>query len=365
MHRKKKNKKIAKNRPVKEQTPLRGSRKLLWALISVVLAAVSIWAVSEQAKNFSFRSFMECIADANKFWLAAAVLAMLGFIGFEACALCSACKALGYPTKFHRGFLYSSSDIYFSAITPSAIGGQPACAFLMMRNGIPGSVATAVLLLNLAMYSSAILVIGLIGFLLRTGVFPNYNAVSKILIIIGYICQIVLAFVFLMLVKNEHLLENICTGAINVLGRLKHIKDKEKKLQNLRGKMEEYRLCTKLLAGQKPLLAKSFLFNLLQRVSQLLVTVFVYMASGGRMAYAPDVLAMQSYAVIGSNCVPIPGAIGVTDYLMIDGLNAVLPSERTVEIELLSRSLSFYSCILLCGIVVLFSCRFKKKGTGK
>ena len=62
---------------------------------------------------------------------------------------------------------------------------------------------------------------------------------------------------------------------------------------------------------------------------------------------------MQSFAVLGSNCVPIPGAMGIVDYLMLDGFRAFLPGQQAVNVELLSRSLSFYSCILICGITVL------------
>ena len=55
-----------------------------------------------------------------------------------------------------RGVLYSAADIYFSAITPSATGGQPASALLMVGDGIPTAVTTVVLLLNLAMYNLSI-----------------------------------------------------------------------------------------------------------------------------------------------------------------------------------------------------------------
>ena len=111
--------------------------------------------------------------------------------------------------------------------------------------------------------------------------------------------------------------------------------------------------CVALLSGHRPMLIKSFLFNLLQRASQIAVTMLVYLAMGGRTRQAIDIFAMQSYVVLGSNCVPIPGAMGVADYLMLDGFNAFLAQDQVAAMELLSRTISFYSCVLLCGITVL------------
>ena len=57
--------------------------------------------------------------------------------------------------------------------------------------------------------------------------------------------------------------------------------------------------------------------------------------------------------------------MGVADYLMLDGIGAFVSADQTVIIELLSRSVSFYSCIILCGVMVLFAFRRKKRERGK
>ena len=52
---------------------------------------------------------------------------------FEGEALREIVFHMGYPTKHKDAFVYSAADIYFSAITPSASGGQPASAFFMIK----------------------------------------------------------------------------------------------------------------------------------------------------------------------------------------------------------------------------------------
>ncbi|MCI8526071.1 MAG: flippase-like domain-containing protein [Oscillospiraceae bacterium] len=341
--------------------PEKKSRRWIWNIVFLLVAVLSIWAVASQNKGFSLRAFWASVTRAKPGWLAGAAGCMLGFIFFEACALRSACRTLDCPVTLRAGCLYAASDIYFSAITPSATGGQPACGYLMMRGGMSGMAATAVLLLNLATYSLAILFIGLVSLVLRPGVFLRFGAPSRVLIAVGFAVQLGLALLFLVLTSSERLLKRICAWGLRVMGKLRILRDKEKWQSKLRRAMEDYRRCAQLFGGERSLLLRSFGFNVLQRASQISVTMLVFLAMGGRPALALDVWAMQSYVVIGSNSVPVPGAMGVADYMMLDGLSAILPEPIAVDMELLSRSLSFYCCILLCALMVLFSYR-KKKG---
>lgn len=328
-------------------------RRIPWPLITLLIALASIWAVAAQAGSLSLESFWDYLQQANPLWLGAAVAAMLGFVVFEAQAVWSICRTLGHPASRRAGLVYSASDIYFSAITPSATGGQPACAMLMMRDGIPGPVTTAVLMVNLTMYTLSILAIGLLCLLLRPGVFLRFGTPGRILILVGAAIQLGLALVFFLMVRSERLLHRLCSGVLWLLGRL-HLLRAEQRLQTrLNRAMEDYRQCSQLLAGQRRVLVRVFVYNLLQRLSQISVTMLVYLSMGGRRAL--DVLAMQSYVVLGSNCVPVPGAMGVADYLMLDGLGTFLPEQQAVRMELLSRAVSFYCCIALCAAVVLFA----------
>ena len=91
-----------------------------------------------------------------------------------------------------------------------------------------------------------------------------------------------------------------------------------------------------------------------------MVTVFCFLAGGGSLKLAPKLFAMQSDVVIGSCCIPIPGSMGVTDYLMIDGFSSMMTEQQSANLELLARATSFYICILLCGIIVLIKCAVLK-----
>ena len=167
-------------------------KQIIWSLIFIALIVLTVWVIVKQNESFSIEGFINYVSAAKWQWIALAFLCMVGFIVFEGLAVLQLCKAFGYKEKVKRGIVYSAVDIYFSAITPSATGGQPASAMCMMQDGIPGAVTTIVLLLNLTLYTIAIIVIGAVCFIFNFDMFRHFSIWSKYMILIGCVVQFVL-----------------------------------------------------------------------------------------------------------------------------------------------------------------------------
>ena len=320
-------------------------KKLMWQLVSIAIALLTILAVFSQTGNMSLSSLKSSLEGANPFYLTLAVLSMFGFIIFEGEAILVIIKSTGYRRSHWQGLLYSSSDIYFSAITPSASGGQPASAFFMTKSGVPLSVTTAALLL--------ILVIGAVCIVFQPLTFLNFHTPGRIFIIIGYIVIAFLGNTFWLMLKKKKLLEAMVVKVLRFLKKVKILRKTDNKVIKLKKKMENYAEAARQMSGHTRTLLLVFLFNLLQRLSQLMVPVFMYLALGGKKDNVFTLWVTQSLVTIGSNCMPIPGGMGVTDYLMLDGFGKIMTQEASAQLELLSRSLSFYICVLICGLTML------------
>lgn len=327
--------------------------KIIWTVIFIVIAVATVWAVTRHSKNFSLSDFFDYIGSASPLWMTAAVCSMLLFIVFEAAAIASTCRSFGFKTGFFNGLSYSASDIYFSAITPSASGGQPACGYFMVKDGIPFSVMTVALVSNLAMYTLSIIFIGLVCLILKPMLIYCFNTVSIVLIFVGLGAQVALFSAFMLLLTKDSWLKKMMDGAIRLLAKLRLLRNPDKHLLKVEKVITEYRACSKHMRGHMRMFVKVFIFNVLQRVSQIATTVFAFLATGGKLAEAFDIFSLQSYVVLGTNCMPVPGAIGITDYFMLDAFNAIMDEGLAVKLELLSRSLSFYICILICGVTAL------------
>ncbi len=329
-------------------------KKLIWCLIFIALAALTVYAVTSQSDSFSFSGFVSYIRGADPWWIAAAFVCMLTYITLEGLSIRYITAFFGYKKNVKRSFVYSSANLYFSAITPSATGGQPASAYLMIKDGVPAPVTAMALLINITMYTISIIVLCAVCILIKPSVFLGYNNLSKVLIAVGLLIQSICVAVFLMLVYMEQVLYRITDAALRFLNKIHIVKNIEQKQDKLKNLAQEYKMCCQSVKGHADVVIKVFLFNIVQRFIQVCITLCVYIGVGGNIENSVSVIVTQALVLLGSNAVPIPGAVGVADYLFIDGF-ASLYNGDIISIELLSRGISFYSCMILCGGVVLIN----------
>ena len=328
-------------------------KNVFWAMISAVLAFLTIKVVLDQNKDMSVGELWKMVKASDKLFVVLAVIAAAMFVWFEGVAILSILKRSGYKRSHFQGLLYSTSDIYFSAITPSATGGQPASAYFMMRDGIPGGIITATLILNLAMYTASIIFLGVVSIIFRPMTFLGFNTFSRVIIVLGFVALLTLATIFIVLLKKENLIFTPAERLINFLHKKKIIKNKDAKLKKLEKHKEDYTCCADLISSSKRVMTAAFIWNLIQRSSQIMVPVLIYKALGGDAQNMIDVFCKQVLITIGYNFVPIPGGMGISDYLMIDGFGELMGSDLSYNVELISRVISFYMCVLISGLITL------------
>lgn len=334
-------------------------KKIFWAIAFLFIAALSIWAVAAQSNNFSTLLLFDFIEKADKKWLLAAFICMLGFIWFEGFALVRIFRHFGYKTSSMDGFVYGAADVYFSAITPSASGGQPASAYFMIKDGIAGYAATVALLINLVMYTIALLVTGVFFIILKFDIFYNFSLVSRVFIFIGSMILGVLAICFLLLLKNGEVLYKFCDAFLKLFEKLHLLKRGQNVRKKLQDTMHEYQQCSNSITGKRKMLIEIFFWNIMQRLSQLFVSFMIFMAVGKGVDKALDVTAVQCFVALGSNCVPIPGAMGVADYIMLDGFKGIVGDAATT-LELLCRGFTFYGSVLASAFIILIGYLWRK-----
>lgn len=337
--------------------------KLIWFAVFIILVVLTMYTIINGSSTFSFEGFVRYLSVADPFWMAAAVGCMLLYILIEGFSIKYLTNFLGSHVTVRRGFLYSAADIFFSAITPSATGGQPASAFFMMRHSIPASVTAMSLLINIALYTVSIIFIGAVCIIFSPSTFVRFGSFSRFLIICGFAIQIACVVTFALLVYKDRIMYSIADKVLVVAKKLHLAKHVERKRKKLEKSALEYKECSKAVKNHFGVIVKAFLLNVLQRVAQIGVTVCVYIASCNSVDMVGEVVATQGCVILGSNAVPVPGAVGVADYLFFEGFDGIV-HDNLVNLELLSRGISFYVCIILCITVVAvcyFTDRKRKK----
>ena len=327
--------------------------KLIWSVVFVAIAALTIWAVTSQ-EGFTFTGFISFLGSLHPGWLVAAFLGTAGFIAFEALAIMTIIKSFGYKQPFRKGIIYSTSDIYFSAITPSASGGQPASAFFMMKDGIPGSMTTVALIVNLVMYSFAIVIIGVVSILIQPTAFLNFPIIGQVLISVGAVLLIGLALFFLLILYKSHILLKMGNALLTLLAKMHIIRNLEGKKTRLQCAICEYNSHVSHLKGKGWMLVRALIFNILQRASLISVTMFTFLAAGGDPSLSLNVWVSQCLVVIGTNMIPIPGAMGISDLMLVWAFAGIGFTEAmATNLNLASRGISFYFNVIVCGLSMI------------
>ena len=326
-------------------------KQWLYSLVFLLLIGLTVFTICSHSTSFTGDSFREYVRAANPAGLAAAALCTLSYILLEGLALLAICRALGYRRRLKEGVLYSAADIYFSAITPSATGGQPASAVMMMRSGIPAAPTAVALLINVVLYTLSILLMAAAGLALHPGLLKLFGPASRILIWVGAGTQIALLAGLLLLVFHEPIFLRLADWTLKIGHKLRLIRDVESRKQKYAELRADYQQCSGALRGQWRLLLLGFAFNLLQRLAIVLAPVCVYLAEDGNIRRTGEAFAAQTMVILGSNAIPLPGSVGVADFLFLDGYQTL--TQSPVLLELLSRAISFYSCVVLCGALLL------------
>ena len=108
----------------------------------LVLIGVTLAILFTSNKELNFKNIAEYIKTGNPWYLCAAVACMLAIIVLEGFSLFLIVRKLGFKGKAAKSMAYASIDAYYSAVTPSATGGQAAAAVYMVKDGMTAGSAS-------------------------------------------------------------------------------------------------------------------------------------------------------------------------------------------------------------------------------
>ena len=339
-------------------------KQILGILLILLLVVATVFIFTQKLGAITFRDFMNYIRglEAPLFLVLAFICVFLSLFS-EAGSLYFILTKLWKRPRSSHTVVYGASDIYFSAITPSATGGQPAAAYYMCKTGVPASTATVALILNLFQYTLSLLVLGGIGFL----IFPNIMATApfKVNLFLMFAVVFNLFFVFLclscMLVPTP--VQWMGKKCIALLSRLRLIRKREAKEAAFDLYLSEYRATLCVLIKNPSLWWAPLLLNLAQRIFMYLVPCMILLAEGGSPSLLLEAFGKQSLATLGANSVPIPGAMGVSEYLFVTLLGGMFRDKLSALF--LVRFVSHYFNFIFSGLLTLaFHIRLHRKRKG-
>lgn len=330
------------------------TRRLLLNLGFVaLLVTVTLVVLFVNHKELNFHDIFEYFKNSNPVWIVAAFVCMLLFIVFEGLSIYLIARFFGSETKVLSSMAYSSADTFYSAITPTAAGGQPAAVFYMARDGMSAGKASFAMLFNVIGYTAAIFAIGIAAVCINPSLFGGINTVfAKVLVIAGAVIQAGLLGLYIGCMFFGKAIIKVGNGLVKLLNKIKIVKNPDKWRNKIEEEVQKYGECRHILKEKPVVIFTTLILNILQRVSQTLIPCFVCLAIDPEAPFL-DIFVLQAFVLFGYNSIPIPGGVGAYEYLFINIYVQMYDKAFILLALMISRLFSYYFSMFVSGIVTL------------
>lgn len=262
-------------------------------------------------------------------------------------------KSLNCKIRLWQGFVYSCIEFYFSAITPSSTGGQPAQAYYMGKDGIPFTKSSITLLLNTIIFKLVLIGLGIIAVIFFPKLIFNNSTLFTVIFVFGIVINIAMIILCLMLMYSKRWIKIIAEFCINLCAKLRIIKNKEKKLESFYIHLKEYQESAKYIKEHFSVSVKVFLITLVQRLAMFSIAFVVYKAFGLTGYSYIELIVIQIAIAIAIDSLPLPGGIGASEAMLLLIFTKIFGEEIALPAMLVTRGISYYFCLILSGGIVL------------
>lgn len=323
-------------------------RDLVSITVMAAIVAVTLWMVLGDGRGAQVWSAMKL---AHWSWLVLGGVLMVAYTAVEAFQIKLILGAMGRRPPYRHCCGFACAGFYFSSVTPSATGGQPAEVFYMTRRGISAAHGALTMLLFTIFHQVASVAYGVGAWLLAPHIPASLGTGLGVLLGYGLTTLLLLTVGMVALLIYPKPVEHLCRGCLRLGAKLHLVKDLDRAQAGLKGQMEEYARGAALLRRRPVLSIFLFGLSMLQQGLRFLVPWAVYRALGLSALGADQLVATQALVYLAVGCLPIPGAVGASEAAFLTAFQSQFGPALTPVAMLLTRGLSFYLPLLVTGAV--------------
>lgn len=299
----------------------------------------------------------EDIQSADPVWILLGLLLVFCFVAGESCIIHYMLRVCKQKVPFLSCLKYSFIGFFFSYITPSSSGGQPAQMYYMKKDGVKIGFSTLIMLLVTIAYKSVLVIMGLVLLIFNFDAVSAYGSKLGWLLTVGFIlnCAFIAGLTFV--IAKPGWARRAGMTILNKLTDWKIVKEKnhDKLADKLNRICDTYVMGSSYLKENAVVVAKVFGMTLLQRLCLFSVTWIIYKAYGLSGVSYLDIVTMQVMIAIAVEMLPLPGAAGVTEASFLLVFEKIFGETLVKPALLISRGLSFYAVLIVGGIVTLIA----------
>lgn len=325
--------------------------KILEILFFLLIMALTFYAVFSRSDLSEIVSSMRML---NPFFLFCAAFSAVFFVCMEGFMIWYLLRFTEKKISLFRCFAYSFIGFFFSGITPSATGGQPAQLIAMKKDHIPLGSATLSLMTAAVLYKLVLALAGL-GILLfwKTGLTAYLGHYMAFYYLGIFLNGFFVAVLFLFMIHGNWM-ERFLLRIENFCVRIRLCRPSEKRKKALLRLIADYQETLSFLLKYKSKILFLAVCTFLQRCSLFLLTWFIYRGFGLSGQSPLLIMTLQASVYIAVDMLPLPGSQGISELMYASVFAPVFTDTLLTSSMCVTRGLSFYFPLIIGACTSLF-----------
>lgn len=338
-------------------------KKIFNIIFLVAVFGFTVWSVF---RGEDLGQTLAALATVDIRYIILSVACVILFILGEAVGIHYLLRTLGTRTSLSHCCLYSFIGFFYSCLTPSASGGQPMQIVNMRKDGIPVAISTVVLAIITITYKLVLVLIGAVVLILRPAGLMVYLEPVEPIVFLGMGLNVICIAGLLLLVFCPGLVQRITNWVLRLLNRFHLLRDPQKQQARMDRIIAQYEGAAVFYRSHKGVIVNVFLITFAQRAVLFFITWFTYLAfdqSGHSMSL---VVTLQAMISVAADMLPLPGGMGISETLFLEIFHDIFGEGLVLPAMVVSRGLSYYTQLLLSGVMTVAAMfilgRHRKKG---
>jgi len=327
-------------------------KHIISSLFLIVLAVITAWII---VKNNDMGAVASAIEQMKIGWLVLCIVIALLFVVMEGVIIWYLLRPLNENAQLKHCISWSFIGNFFSGITPSATGGQPAQLYYMKHRGIKISEGTPVLMTVAVLYKFVLVIIGIAIFLFWNKSLCQYFGGYLWVYCLGLSLNIIVVSVLIFVMVSPDCSKKVVMGIEKLLLRIKILKHSEQRTAGLIRAVAEYQEVVTCFKANPLKMGIAVGLTFFQRICAFCMTYLVYCGMGMSGTGPLTVVLLQACIIIASDMLPLPGSVGVAEMLYSIVFAGVFSGSFLTASMCITRGISFYLVLLISLAVLIFN----------
>lgn len=325
--------------------------KILEAAFFFLIMLLTFYTVF--AKN-DLGNIISSIGKLNPFYFFCAASSAVFFVCMEGFMIWQLLRLTEKNASLLRCFSYSFIGFFFSGITPSATGGQPAQLLAMKKDGLSLGSSTFSLMAVALFYKLILALLGVgILFFWKNGL-VSYLGSYMGLYYLGLFLNSLLVALLILVMFHGSWLESLVLGIEHFCIKIRLCKPSSKRKEAFHRLLSDYQETLRFLLENKLQIFITAFCTLMQRCSLFLLTYFIYRGFGLSGHGPLLIMTLQAAIYISVDMLPLPGSQGISEIMYALVFSSVFTKPFLIPSMCVTRGLSFYFLLLVGGFMTVF-----------